>query len=326
MAGVQDWTYTANQNTSIDGINIAENCPAANINNSIRALMSDVMQELTYFGSDISSSASLSLAGVGWRLSSVTGSSSIVSLGTGRAGLHRELKWNSPSTLVGSATLITDGGGNIVTATNDVTICVSYGSGTWRAINHPASGLPPVLQSAVTASATVGTTAFAKNSGGTYSLVQIGPQQIAQIVTTETGAVATGSTTIPFDDSIPQITEGNEYMTLAITPKASANRLKIDVVWIGASSAGSGIMAAALFQDSTTDALAAAVRVTTAASNDLMVINFTHYMTAGTTSSTTFRVRAGCSAAGTTTFNGSGGTRKYGGVLASSITITELQP
>ena len=323
---VQDYTYTANQNTSISGISIGENCPAANINNAIRQELSDTLQELAYQGADMSASASISLASVGWRFMAITGSASIVNLGTGRAGLHRELKWNSPSTLVGSATLITDGGGNIVTATNDVTICVSYGSGTWRAMNIPASGLPPVLQSAVTASATVGTTAFAKNSGGTYSLVQVGPQQTAQIVKTETGAVATGSTLVPFDDSIPQITEGNEYMTLAITPLSSSNRLKIDVVWIGANSAGSGVMAAALFQDSTTDALAAAVRVTTAAANDLMVINFSHYMTAGTTSSTTFRVRVGCSAAGTTTFNGSGGARKYGGVLASSITITELQP
>jgi hypothetical protein len=47
-------------------------------------------------------------------------------------------------------------------------------------------------------------------------------------------------------------------------------------------------------------------------------------MDAGTTSETTFKVRAGGEEAGTTTFNGVGGARKYGGVLASSITITEI--
>ena len=53
-------------------------------------------------------------------------------------------------------------------------------------------------------------------------------------------------------------------------------------------------------------------------------IVFSHFMTAGTTSETTFKVRAGFNASGTTTFNGSGGARRLGGVFASSITITEI--
>ena len=48
-------------------------------------------------------------------------------------------------------------------------------------------------------------------------------------------------------------------------------------------------------------------------------------MTAGTGSSTTFKVRAGGQNAGTTTFNGNVSARKYGGVLLSSLTITEIQ-
>jgi len=36
---VSDWSATADENTSIDGINIAEHCPAKNINNAIRAVM-----------------------------------------------------------------------------------------------------------------------------------------------------------------------------------------------------------------------------------------------------------------------------------------------
>ena len=48
-------------------------------------------------------------------------------------------------------------------------------------------------------------------------------------------------------------------------------------------------------------------------------------MTAGTTSSTTFKVRAGLTSAGTTTLNGNGGNRKLGGVLNSGIWIREIQ-
>lgn len=36
---VSEWSATADENTSIDGINIAEHCPAKNINNAIRSVM-----------------------------------------------------------------------------------------------------------------------------------------------------------------------------------------------------------------------------------------------------------------------------------------------
>lgn len=39
---VQNWSKTASQNTTVDGINIAENCPAGNVNNALRAIMASV--------------------------------------------------------------------------------------------------------------------------------------------------------------------------------------------------------------------------------------------------------------------------------------------
>ena len=145
---------------------------------------------------------------------------------------------------------------------------------------------------------------------------------VVQVVNYQTGAVATGSTTIPNDDTIPQNTEGNEFMTLAVTPKSASNKLKIEVV-VNLAVATTGNVIAALFQDSTANALAAVCEYT-ATSNGNMRLVFTHYMTAGTTSATTFKVRAGCNNAGTVTFNGAQGSRLYGGVMASSITITEI--
>src|SRR5258708_5751039 len=44
-------------------------------------------------------------------------------------------------------------------------------------------------------------------------------QMVAQVVNTETGAVATGTTTLPGAvDTIPTNTQGDQYMSLAITP------------------------------------------------------------------------------------------------------------
>lgn len=136
-------------------------------------------------------------------------------------------------------------------------------------------------------------------------------------------AVASGTTTMPFDDTVPQITEGTEFMTLAYTPKSSTNILKIEVTGMFSNSVLND-MSMALFQDSTANALMAIDQTITAGYVNLLT--FTHTMTAGTTSSTTFRVRAGGSLAGTTTFNGVGGpARRFGAIPKSSIVITEYK-
>ena len=145
---------------------------------------------------------------------------------------------------------------------------------------------------------------------------------VLQIVNTQTGVVSTGSTTIPNDDTIPQNTEGAEVMLLSITPKSASNKLKIDVV-VNLASAATGNVIAALFQDSTANALAAVAEYTATTNGNIRLV-FTHFMTAGTTSATTFKVRVGCNNAGTVTFNGASGARLFGGVMASSITITEI--
>jgi len=146
---------------------------------------------------------------------------------------------------------------------------------------------------------------------------------VVQVANYQTGEYASGATAIFQDDSRPQITEGNEFMTLAFTPTSATNKLKIDVVWHGSGSAASNILVVALFKDATVDALACISETKTNA-NWAMNAVFTHYMTAGTTSEITFRVRAGL-VAGTTYFNGKAAGREYGGSLASSITITEIK-
>jgi len=146
---------------------------------------------------------------------------------------------------------------------------------------------------------------------------------VIQVVNTQTGASATGTTTIPFDDTIPQNTEGTEFMTLAITPTSATNKLLIQVIAVGSHSAATQLTTLALFQDSTANALAAVIQ-TEATAGYFHNFPLNHYMTAGTTSSTTFKVRIGSSSAGTFTFNGNSGSRIYGGVMASSITIWEV--
>ncbi len=146
---------------------------------------------------------------------------------------------------------------------------------------------------------------------------------VKQRVSTLTGSSATGTTVMPFDDTIPQNTEGDEYMTLAITPTSSSNILVIDVFAVASYSIGVGnAISMALFQDSTAGALAA-VAISSNSSGSVNLPTLRYIMTAGTTSSTTFKTRIGGGLAGTITFNGNAGTRIFGGVCASSMMITE---
>jgi len=149
---------------------------------------------------------------------------------------------------------------------------------------------------------------------------------VVQVVRVQTGAVATGTTGFPLDDTIPQNTEGDEYMTLAITPASATNRLKIEVVAFLSPDALVWVIAG-LFQDTTANALAAFLEYATA-SGSAASFAFTHDMVAGTTSATTFKLRGGRAtyAGSVTTFNGLGGARYLGGTMASSLTITEYTP
>jgi hypothetical protein len=144
-----------------------------------------------------------------------------------------------------------------------------------------------------------------------------------QVVNTQTGEVATGTTALVFDDSKPLITEGDEYMDLVITPQGATNILKIDVVAHISNSNAAQNIGVTLCQDAIATALAAGF-ATIATAAYMAEIKITHYMVAGTVASTTFSVRGGGSMGATTTFNGVSGSRVLGGALASSITITEI--
>jgi len=163
---------------------------------------------------------------------------------------------------------------------------------------------------------TNGTVAATVSSGGKISMTG----HVLQVKNFQTGALATGTTVIPFDDTIPQITEGDEYMTLAFTPTSATNKLHIDVR-VNITNTAEAALVVALFVGTTANALACFGNRADAYKNKN--VSFSHHMIAGTTSELTFRVRAGANT-GTTGFNAYGTAAKYGGSLASSITIMEI--
>ena len=156
------------------------------------------------------------------------------------------------------------------------------------------------------------------------ALTNVSAGKVLQVVNVTNGTYASGTTVMVDDDTIPQNTEGNEFMTLAITPTATNSKLKIEVVCVFSNHTDHKKGIVALFQDTTANALAAAMDHDMGENGRLRTLSFNHFMTAGTTGATTFKVRAGSTEAGTVGFNGYS-SRSFGGVMSSSITITEIE-
>ena len=88
---------------------------------------------------------------------------------------------------------------------------------------------------------------------------------------------------------------------------------------------GSARTGIALFVDTTADALAFTDSAYGGATT-MMNTYLQHVLTSGSTSARTYKIRmGGMASSGTLSFNGQAGARKFGGVILSSIHITEIQ-
>lgn len=145
---------------------------------------------------------------------------------------------------------------------------------------------------------------------------------VVQQVRSSTSVMATGTTTLPFDDTIPQSGEGDQFMTLAITPRNAINLLVVEAVGQFAQTGAGVSVVMALFQDAVASALNA-VSANNAA-NYTFPLTISYPMVAGTVSATTLKIRAGGTGGVTVTFNGASGARLLGGVCVSFMHIREI--
>lgn len=150
------------------------------------------------------------------------------------------------------------------------------------------------------------------------------PGTVIQIQRSDTGAVGTGTTVTPFDDTIPQSGEGDQYMAApAITPSSASNVLRPRFESFLTFSVGGNFVTSAIYQDATANALAAIVSY--ASSGTVGVPHcLEKSILAGGSVATTFKMRGGGAVAGTTTFNGQAAGRIFGGVMNSFIEAQEL--
>lgn len=139
------------------------------------------------------------------------------------------------------------------------------------------------------------------------------------------GLNSTGTTSaaIPLDDTIPQNTEGTELVTVSITPKSSTSLLEVTAHVLYSQGASVTSVQAAIFRDSTADAITAGWMQISTGAGPSGVLRLQCVVTAASTSATTFKLRFG-SAGGTSRWNGSGG-RYFGDIPKTGITVREIK-
>lgn len=350
----------ATSNSNFAGANISENCAPSGINNALRALGVMVARDLAFQAAAISSSVSTNLVTSSTGLLvPVVGNTAINSFGVvpgeqPSAAVLRFVQFSSSASLshggslrlVGSASRRTqpgDIGGYIHVGSADawheflwspVTGGLAQDSLSVTTITNRSlstSAISTVTLNAASASiTTIGISALnslnsISASAGGFTLLRAGGRPVSVFHGVATNAAYTTlGTILPLDNSIPQSGEGVEVLSITVTPTNAASVLQVDVQLHLGGGLGD-LIGAALFIDATAGALAAAA-VANGNTAQFTTLNFSHLVSASNTTQRVYHVRAGSEAAADAFLNGDTSTRLYGGVLTSSIKVTEFLP
>tara|TARA_B110000438_G_scaffold223964_1_gene217672 strand:- start:1752 stop:2333 length:582 start_codon:yes stop_codon:yes gene_type:complete len=170
------------------------------------------------------------------------------------------------------------------------------------------------------------------DSGDTIALAAgatatgFGGGKILQVVNVQDGAVATTTSQTPLhDDTKPLISEGTEFLTLAVTGASTNNYFYVECkIWLGHTVTNRNIITALWNTDVHATEAIATCGIQNHTATATSMYPWSWYGAVPTTNATTFRVRAGSQGSGTTTYTGQDGGRKHGGAMLSSITIWEI--
>lgn len=147
---------------------------------------------------------------------------------------------------------------------------------------------------------------------------------IVQVVSASTSSLLTINAGWIADASIPQKTEGIEILTCTLTPTNANNLLVVKAFAFGDSSNTTEAMLA-IFQDAGADALAVSVGNYPSGAGWCTHTTIFYAFAAGTTSSTTIKLRAGAES-NIWYINGIySGTRLYGGAATAYLEVMEVK-
>lgn len=132
---ILDYDTTPDNNTDMGGIGIQGTSAVNNFDNAFRTLMSQIADFTG--GSTIASGTTTDLSTVKGQYVTVSGTSTITSFGTARAGWMKYLRFSGAATITYNATsMILPGAASITTQAGDFALFVSEGSGNWRCLAY----------------------------------------------------------------------------------------------------------------------------------------------------------------------------------------------
>lgn len=229
----------------------------------------------------------------------VSGTTTITSFGTApQAGAWRKVVFDAVLILTNGANLNLQGGANITTAQNDFAFIFADTATRFRVLFFRGDGTAVVVQT---------------------------PGKLVSSSYAESNVVGSTPTLMVADNSAPQNTEGEELLTVTHNVQAIGNSLYIRAL-CNISPDTAGFVVAALFQDTTVDAMRSCLPSNgVMAVGDLATLEFTHRLVATATGNTIFKLRAG-SATGSLFWNQRSSALLFNGTMITSLTVEEVAP
>jgi hypothetical protein len=138
---ISDWSISANGNTAVAGVSVAEGCPVANLNNVSREIMAAIRQEFSDMAT-ITAAGVLTIDGLS-EFKALAGNTTIDGFVTAQTGMYRELRvLGTP--LIKSTIGVTPDGLDYQAAADDLLRLRSLGAGQWHMSVDRKTGQTPM--------------------------------------------------------------------------------------------------------------------------------------------------------------------------------------
>lgn len=170
-----------------------------------------------------------------------------------------------------------------------------------------------------------GTAGQVLRTGGAGANPSWGDVRVVNVWRASTSSTFSTTTTIPYDNTVPQNTEGAEVLTIAFTPSSTSNFLHFHFSGYGTAS-GAAALVAALFRDSVAGAVFAKACGYVPTSNYKAPLDFHFWIQVPSTSSQTWKIRVGPDAAVTAYINRDTSGSLYDTVDGLFLTVMEVLP
>jgi hypothetical protein len=288
-----------------------------------KAQLDATLDDLPQLGAwtNVASASTVNLGAQASRNLVITGTTAITSFGTAGASdnVPYLLRFAADPLITNGANLICKGGADIRAAAGDMAIVVHDSATVWRMVDYiPANEAAYLSQSDW-------------NGGVLTKRAALSPSQLAAVLTARSIALgfayaeyttqSSVTAVIPFDNTIPLISEGTEILSISYTPKKVGSTIIVRATAVGSSSSAvAGQATVAMFAESTCIATG---KLSQANSYTMDTTALSSKHTPTSLSPVNFSVRAG-PGSGTLYLNADyAGVGKWGGAARWTLTVEE---